>query len=347
MFELVDISLAFQGNLPIVDYIRYAKIMEQYDFDSFFVFDDICFYRSCWPILFAVAPHTKKLRIGPSATHPFLRHPASIANDIACLDELTQGRAVLGMCRGDASVYEQLATEVRRPLTCVKEAVEIVSRFIRGDMTAFNGDVFHVAEGLTFRYKTMRRAIPIFIGTWGPKLAQIAGSIKEVSEVRIDTLWNPSYIPKISEAIAHGAKEAGRDPSELRIAIGPQTSISKDREAARKYAKEILPEYLSYPPYSVMGTAIGINPEEIRAVTEAVLKKDYTREDKYTHAQYLISDRTIDNMAAVGTPEDIINGAKRMIRAGVTHISFCHPHGPNIEEAIHLIGREVIPHLKN
>lgn len=343
---MVEISLAFQGNLPISEYIRYAKVMEQYDFDSFFVFDD-SIYRSCWSILFAVAPHTRRLRLGPSATHPFLRHPASIANEIACLDELTQGRAVLGMCRGDASVYEQFAMKVPMPLTAVREAVELLARLLRGDLAEFNGKSFHVAEGMTFRYKTNRSEIPIFIGTWGLRLAEIAGSMREVSEVRIDTLWNPSYITKIAEAIARGARKMNRDLKDVGVAIGPQTSISKSRDAAREYARTILPEYLSYEPYSVLGTAIGIDSEEIKAVTEAVLEKDYAREDKYAHAEHLISDHTIDNMAAVGTPEDVIHGAERMIRSGVTHISFSHPHGPNVEEAIHLLGRDVIPQLKD
>jgi alkanesulfonate monooxygenase SsuD/methylene tetrahydromethanopterin reductase-like flavin-dependent oxidoreductase (luciferase family) len=226
------------------------------------------------------------------------------------------------------------------PIVAVKETVDIVSRFLRGDKTEYKGMVFRISEGMTFRYEPYRREIPIFIGTWGRKLSQVAGQMKEVSEVRIDTLWNPSYLPVISKAIAYGARRAGRNPSDVRIAVGPQTSISRDREAARKCVRKTLPDYMSYPPFMVMASAVGVDSNEIDAVRQA------TRKNDYESAENLISDHTIDNFTASGTPEDIIRGAKIMIDHGASHISFCHPHGPNVQEAIHLIGREVIPSLK-
>jgi 5,10-methylenetetrahydromethanopterin reductase len=326
--------------------------MEKYDFDAFLVYDDLD-YKPCWPVLFAVAPETKRLLMGPCVTHPWHIHPVVTAGHIASLDELTNGRAVLGIGRG--SNYEHLGVKTPRPLTTIREAIEIISRIIRGDKTEYRGKVFNISESLLstlsairLSYEPRRETIPIFIGTWGPKLCQIAGEMKEVSEVRADMLWNPNYIPVISRNIAQGAAKVGRDPSEVRIGVGPQTSISNSREAARNYVKKTLADYLAYTPYHVMATAIGVDRNELEAVAKAIrpIGSVYNPANDYASAVGAISDYTIDNMTASGTPEDIIHGAERMIRAGVSHISFCHPHGPNVEEAIHLLGHEVIPHLK-
>lgn len=335
---LVEFSIAFQGSKPMADYGRYAKLMEKYRFDSFLAYDDFM-YRPCWPILYSAAKHTSRLKIGPCVTHPFFRHPAYTAGNIACLDELTQGRAVFGIGRG--AFYEELGVKATKQLTAVKEAIEVVSRFLAEDTRPYNGIVFRIARGVSFRYHPYRKSVPIFVGTWGPRLSQIAGQMREVSEVRIDTLWEPSYVKVISKAIRDGVESVARDPREVGIAVGPQTSVSKDCDAARDAVRKTLPDYLSYPPQWIKTDAQGLDRDEINAVAEAVGKNDYKT------AENLISDRTIDSLAAAGTPEDIIRGAERMIRAGVTHISFCHPHGPNLDEAIRLLGEEVIPHLKS
>jgi 5,10-methylenetetrahydromethanopterin reductase len=349
---LIQFSMAFQPTKPISEYVRYAQLMEKYDFDAFLVYDDLD-YKPCWPILFAVAPHTKRLLMGPCVTHPWHIHSVVTAGHIASLDELTNGRAILGIGRG--SNYEHIGVKTPRPLTTIREAIEIISRTIRGDKTEYHGKVFNVSEAMSSTLSTIRlsceprrETIPIFIGTWGPKLCQVAGEMKEVSEVRADMLWNPNYISVISRNIALGAAKVGRDPSDVRIAIGPQTSVSKNRDAARNYVKRTLADYLAYAPYHVMASSIGVDRNELETVTKAIypIGSAYNPANDYTVAVNAISDYTIDNMTASGTPEDIIRGAKRMIRSGVSHISFCHPHGPNVEEAIHLLGREVIPFLQ-
>jgi len=328
--------MAFQGSKPIEEYIQLVPLMERFDFDAFLVYDDVM-YRPCWPILFSIAPHTRKLRIGPSITHPYYRHPAFTAANIVCLDEVTHGRAILGIGRG--SFYDELGVVTPKPITAVKEAIEVVSRFVAGESAAYRGKIFNISKDVRFKYNSYRQKIPIFVGTWGPKLARVAGQMKEVSEVRIDTLWNPTYLGLISKSIAEGAETIGRDPKDVEISIGPQTSVSTDRNAARNYVRKTLPDYLAFPPYWPMTDKIGIDRDEIKQITEAVSKDDYPAAEK------LISDHTIDNMTASGTPEDIIHGAKRMIHAGVSHISFCIPHGPDVKEAINLIGRDVIPSL--
>mgnify|MGYP001096626744 CR=1 FL=1 len=334
---MTTFSVAFQGNKPIADYVRYAKIMEQLDFDAFLVYDDVM-YRPCWPILFSVAPHTAKLQLGPSVTHPYYTHPVFIAGNIACLDEILGGRAVLGIGRG--SYYEELGVETTKPITGVKEAIEIVTRFMRSDKNQYEGRVFRVSEGIAFKYKPIRAKIPIFVGTWGPKLAEIAGQMNAISEVRVDLTWNSSYLPTIRKSIDRGAAAAGRDPNEIGLCVGPQTSVSADRDLARNAVRRSLPDYLSYPPYRVMLEKSGVDLAEVDAVTHAVSENDYRT------AENLISDLSIDKLTASGTPDDIVQGAERMIKSGVSHISFCHPHGPDVEEAIRLIGTKVIPYLK-
>jgi len=258
----VKFSIALQGSYPIRDYIDKAKRIEQYDFDELHVYDDLMF-KPTWPLLTLIGEHTSRIKVGPGIITPQIVHPCYHAGNLAELDELTNGRAVLGIARG--AFWEFLGIEKqRKPITMVREAIHIIRRLLSGDHTAFHGEVFTVTEELFFRFQPLRSEIPIFIGTWGPKMCQLAGEIAE--GVKSDGLWNPDYVKIIRENIEIGAARVNRNPDEVEIIAGPLSSISTDREKARETARRVLAVYLPY--LRPMTDVAGISEEEINKVRE-------------------------------------------------------------------------------
>jgi 5,10-methylenetetrahydromethanopterin reductase len=330
----VTFSVAMQGSYPIRDYIAKAQKIEAYGFDEIHVYDDLMF-KPTWPILTLIGEHTDRIRVGPGIITPQIVHPCYHAGNLAELDELTSGRAVMGIARG--AFWEFLGIEKQhKPITMVREAIHIIRRLLASDRSRFEGEVFTVTEELFFRFEPVRKEVPIFIGTWGPKMCQLAGEIAQ--GVKSDGLWNPDYVKILRENIAIGAARVNRPPDEVEIIAGPLSSISADRERARATARRVLAVYLPY--LRPMTDVAGISEEEISKVRQAAAKGDFERGASY------VSDLSVAKCSVTGTPDDVIPQIEGMIAAGVNHIAFGHCLGPDFDEALDLLGREVLPHFR-
>jgi len=238
----VKFSISMQGSYPLRDYIPMARKIESYGFDSINVYDDLMF-KPTWPIVTLIGEHTERIEVGPGIVTPQIVHPAYHAGNLAELDELTGGRAVLGIARG--AFMEFLGIEKQnKPITMVRESIGLIRHLLRGERAPFDGAVFSPTEEHFFRFAPQRADIQIFIGTWGPKMCQLAGELAR--ETKSDGLWDPNYVPIIRENIDIGARRAGRDPADIGICAGPLCSISADREAAVAAARRVLAVYLPY-----------------------------------------------------------------------------------------------------
>ncbi|RME34764.1 MAG: LLM class flavin-dependent oxidoreductase [Gammaproteobacteria bacterium] len=331
---MVKFSVSLQGSYPVRDYIDKARRIEDYGFDEIHVYDDLMF-KPCWPLLTLIGEHTSTIRLGPGIITPQIVHPCYHAGNLAELDELTEGRAVLGIARG--AFWEFLGIRKQeKPITMVREAIAIIRRLLRGDRTPFQGKVFTVTEELFFRFRPFRSEVPIFIGTWGPKMCQLAGEIAD--GVKSDGLWNPAYVSLIRENVAIGAARAGRDPAEVAIIAGPLCSVSRNREAAVAAARRVLAVYLPY--LRPMTDVAGIPEEELNRVREAAAVGDFERGAAH------VSDLAVSRCSVTGTPAEVVDQIEEMVEAGVTHVAFGHPLGPDFDEALDLLGREVLPRFR-
>src|SRR5574342_464283 len=77
--------------------VQLAKLAEDLGYENFWVGDSHMIWRELYVLLGAIAVTTKRLRIGPGVTHPEIRHLTVTASAMATLNELSEGRALLGM----------------------------------------------------------------------------------------------------------------------------------------------------------------------------------------------------------------------------------------------------------
>jgi 5,10-methylenetetrahydromethanopterin reductase len=221
---------AFKGYRPIAEYSKIASVMEQYNFGWMHIYDDLA-HRPAWPILFSLTSSTKRMAIGPAVTHPFLQASGGYAWDVACLDEATNGRAILGLGRG--AYYECFGMQPKHQLAVLREAVKIITHLLTGDKSTYIGNYFSINECGGHRFRLIRKQIPIFLGTWGPKTSQLAGELKQITGIKADSLWNPEYARVLKNNIIVGASKSVRDPSEVSMEVGVMTYISNDLGEAR------------------------------------------------------------------------------------------------------------------
>lgn len=331
---MIKLSIGLQTDKRLGEYRELAQIIEAYDFDTLTVYEDLMF-QPAWQPLQVMAQCTDRIRLGPAVVNPYLRHPVIIAGEFALLNEAAGGRAYLGLGRG--AFFESLELPQPRPITTVRETVEMVRRFFRGDRTAYQGEVFQATEDAYFRWQPPHREAPILIGTWGPKMAALAGEIAD--EVKVGGCWNPAFMEIMRSYIARGAHIVDRDPEQIGLVVGAVTVVDEDPKAAEALARREVAMYL--PVVIGLDPTLEVDEEELAAVEAASARGDLEA------AAEAISIDTLRKLACFGTPEEIIRQVELFAETGASRIEFGTPHGQDEAAAIRLLGERVLPYFSN
>jgi 5,10-methylenetetrahydromethanopterin reductase len=304
------------------------------------VYDDLLF-KPAWPVLFAVAPELKNsgIKLGPGVVNPYHMHPALIATHLACLNEEMNGDSFLMLGRG--AFHDLFDVHAFKPITATKEAIEIISNLVSGKSTDYNGRIFKAKSEAQLRWNYRSKMPEIWIGTWGPKMCELAGRMREVSGVMVSSITDPTYIKFLRKRIELGASSAGRRPEEIEVGCVPGTIISEDASTAFDLAKKASAVYLPY--LRPMTEFIGVSEDEILAVSDALSKRDTDL------AGSLVSTKSVNAFKLWGTPDEIIEKSIKMIDGGkgVNRINFGFGRAVQDLEGIELLGSKVLPYLRD
>ena len=305
------------------------------------VYDDLLF-KPAWPILFAMARELRGsgITVGPGVVNPYHIHPALIATHLASLNEEMGGDSFLMIGKG--AFHDLFELETAKPITATKEAIEIIYNLLSGSPTNYSGKIFRMKSEAAFRWEYSAANIPkIWIGSWGPKMCELAGKMKQVSGVMVSSITDPSYLRFLREQCRVGAISVGREPDDIEIGCVPGTIISKDRGAALALARKASAVYLPY--LEPMTDFVGINRNEVESVKEALSRNDLAA------AASRVSDKAVNSFKLWGTPDDIIEKTLRMLDGGrgAERINFGFGRGKDDIESIELLGQKVMPYLRD
>ena len=334
--EKRELSIAFQTDKRAQAYIDLAKLVNEYSFDAVTVYCDAPFHPSYAPLML-IAPHIRRVRVGPSGIPPSRMHPLDIAAQTALLADLAVGGVYLGLVRG-GWLADHGIQELQPPIQAMREAIEIIRKTLAGESVGYAGQVYQIADHVRAPYPLPESKIPLQIGTWGKKLAALAGEVAD--EVKIGGSANPDVIPVIADYIAVGEARAGRPKGSVKVVIGAVSVIDEDRELARWIARKSVSLYM--PIVSRLDPTLDFDPELMKRVQAHV----NAGEDEA--AARLIPDDILDRFIFAGSPDDIIKQCVRLYDAGAQRIELGTPHG--VREAAtryQLIGHKIIPGLRS
>jgi 5,10-methylenetetrahydromethanopterin reductase len=248
------------------------------------VYHDLFYPPSIVPLV-AMARVSERVRLGPAALNASTLHPYEIAGQIAALDGASDGRAYLGLVTG--SWLDQLELDDAKPLTRLREAVEIVRRLLARDTSGFAGERFTLAPGAALTYAPLRPSVPLMIGTWRPRGAAYAATVAD--EVKIGGSANPDLVRQMRAWL--GAEGP-------RIVVGAVTVVHEDGGAARARAAREVELYLDV--VGSLDPTLGLKPGETAPL------------EKFTLA---------------GTPVDVAAQARELLDAGAHRVEFGTPQG--------------------
>ncbi|MFL6475149.1 MAG: LLM class flavin-dependent oxidoreductase, partial [Nitrososphaera sp.] len=111
--------------------IKLAQLAEEVGVDRLGI-SDVIFYPDTYEIQALCAFVTKRIRIGSLVTNPYLRHPAVIAAAASTLDEISDGRAFIGI--GAGAGLGKLGVIRSPPAPTVRKAVQIIKELLSGNV---------------------------------------------------------------------------------------------------------------------------------------------------------------------------------------------------------------------
>ena len=186
-----------------------------------------------WSELAAVAAITQRVELGTLVTPPFFRNPAVLAKQVATIDQISNGRTIVGLGSGwFASEYEAYGAPfpaVGERLQALEETCEVLKRLWTDEQATFAGRHARVEQAYC-EPKPVRRP-PILIGGGGErKLMRIA--------VRHADIWNNLAVSQAQlgakvEVLRRRCDEVQRDPASIEISQQCLVVIAADEAAAR------------------------------------------------------------------------------------------------------------------
>jgi probable F420-dependent oxidoreductase len=323
--------------LPDPPYQRMIELMqfaEGQGFEYAWTYDSHILWQDSYATLALAAAQTSKIKLGHFVTNPGIRDPTIVASWYATLNDISNGRAAMGIGRGDSSrrvvgLKPVLVAEFEKRCAMIKELMN--GREV--DWNEKQLKLEWVREELP--------QIPMWIAGYGPKALAVAG---RVADGVIIQLADPQIIEWIMGTARKAAEEAGRDPSELKCIVGAPSNVIDDIESAREQAKWF-PAMVSNHVMDLI-ERYGYDSEIPSALTEYVkARKFYDYKDHSrvgaAHGEF-VTDEIVDRFCVLGTPEQATAKLKELESVGVDQFNiYLMTHSQ--EETLEAYGREILP----
>jgi F420-dependent oxidoreductase-like protein len=263
--------------------------------------------RDSLAVLMAYAAETDRIKLGTGVLPIYSRTPVATAQTAATIDEFSGGRMVLGLgVSHQVTVENWFGTRLDRPLKAMREYLGIVRACLRGEDPP-EGEIFSCR--FQFMGYEPRADLPIYVAALSPKMLRLAG---EIADGVMLWLCNPSYIADVVvPEVRAGRERAGKPLEEFDIVAAVPAAVVDDRAAAYQTMRADLLTYWSLPFYRAMIERSGFGAD-IERFDAAAAGGD---SDGMRAA---ISDRFLEALTAIGSPEDVRAGARRYAAAGTT-----------------------------
>lgn len=256
--------------------------------------------RDIFTTLTTIAQNTTKVRVGAAVAICFARPPALVQLAASDIDELSQGRMVLGIGTAPPAWNENWYSVPKheKPIARMKEFAEVCRLMWQSDPrhpVEFTGRALRI-HGYSRMFPPFRERIPIYFGGMNPQMLRATG---EVAEGWLGGgLTSPRFVTEIvCEHIRAGLAKTGRQENEIELVCPVSCAVSTDREQSRAWARSHVAFYANVSYYDIVLNLHGFQKEtqEIRAA--------FARGDGVAAAR-AVSDEMIDTFMLAGTEED-------------------------------------------
>lgn len=327
-------AVALNAGYPPEEFRRIVHMAERLGFSQVWVADE-GLYRDPYATLTLAALSTSRVRLGLGVTNPYTRHPALTAAAAATVDEISDGRMVLGLGVGGSGPLA-LGRRKPRPLAAMRDTIAIVNALTAGGLVEYAGEVHAFRGQLDFR---PHRRVPVFVGTRDPHVLELAGELAD--GVILGSLATPDLIRDAMRHIEAGARRSGREMKHLQLVSWLATSISPDPAAAADAVRSFVAVAVLTSRRLVPAIASTL-PGEVRAFLEG---HGWVRSRETVEAvQTGLSREHFDSFALLGSVERCRAQIETLTALPLAQVSLLlvAPRGSTIEEQMELFAGGVM-----
>jgi 5,10-methylenetetrahydromethanopterin reductase len=279
-----------------LDYVRYA---EQHGFEAVWQAESRLVRDAIVPMA-AYAAVTERLQVGSGVINNWTRNIGLLAATFLTLDDLAPNRIICGIGAWWDPLARNVGIDRRKPLTAMRETVEILRRLLNMERVTYHGEFIHV-DGIELDVVHGRREprhVPIMIGATGDKMMELTGEIADGAV--LNYCVPPEYNDNALELLDVGARRAGRTLADIDCPQLVICSVDHDHDRAIDTTRELLTQYLAQQPH--IAKASGVSDEVVHEI-QSILGWPATKE-QIKRAKHLVPEELILKISASGTPEE-------------------------------------------
>jgi F420-dependent oxidoreductase-like protein len=320
------------------DQLRLAQAGDELGYDSVWAAE--AYGSDAATVMAWLAASTKKAKIASGIFQMPARTPAMTAMTAATIDNISNGRVVLGLGMSGPQVVEGWHGQpFDHQLQRTREYIGVVRKALARETLTFDGEFYSLprpggpGKPLKLIIKPVQERIPIYLAAIGPKNTALAA---ELAEGWLPTFFAPDHIDVFKPALEEGAQRAGRSPDEIDITPMTSIAIDDDVDAARDLMRPFLALYVGGMGsrkknfYKDLVTRYGYGD-----VAQKV--QDLYLDQKYDEAMAALPSELIDKTALCGPKEAIAERLDVYRDAGVGTL-LVTPVASTVERRIEMLG---------
>ena len=323
--------------LPDPPYTRFLELMqlaEEQGFEYGWTYDSPMLWQEASPLLALAVARTKTMKFGHFVTNPGTREPTVLAALYATLHDISGGRMVMGIGRGDSA--RRVIGQQPVKMAEFERSCRMIKEFMNGREVEWND------KQLQLPWVKEETPIPMYVAAYGPKALGVAG---RVSDGVIIQLADPQIIQWIMETARTAAKEEGRDPDALKCIVCAPSHVSDDLAEARDQVRWF-PAMVSNHVMDLI-ERYGEDSDEIPSALTDFVKarkfydyKDHSRVGA-AHGEF-VTDEICDRFCVLGNTEQITEKLRELEGIGVDQFDI-YLMTERADETLAAYGSDVIP----
>ena len=299
------VGLCFDGFYSIQEMIELARLADEIGMESIWMSDHLCFRDSLTSSM-ALLASTKKIKVAAAPMSPYSRTPIITAMSIATLEEFAPGRVIASPGTGNAAALKEAGIESPHPLRTMREYVEILRRFLRGETVNFLGQVFQI-NGAKMGF-VPSISIKMYITAVRSRMLQLGGEIGD--GVLLSGGCSPGYIAQCIGEIAKGAGKVGKSLKDADVAGFVTAAVSDSAKEAIE-ANKLFLAYIFRNTHHGENIRLGGGKVDQEGLAAAVAKRDWDGAKKF------ISDEVVHAHSVAGTPADCRAQLESFVKGGL------------------------------
>lgn len=325
---------------PPGQFAEWTRMADEAGFERIGIGDSQSLYRDVYVSCTIAALNTSRALIGPRVTNPVTRHPAVTASAIASIDELTEGRAFLGIGTGHSAllnVGHRPATidRLREYVTCVRTLFE-------------QGEAEY--EGRPVRLSWPQRRPPILVAAAGPRALELAGEVGD--GVIVGCGMTPAAIDDALARIGAGAERSGRTTDDLDIWWYVPTNVHEDAVAAEEEVRAaVVSGAHAYFYGGVRGRSV---PEELQDAVQQlvdgyVIEQHVRPGESSANAELVdrlgLREYILERFGIAGDPGQVVERIEELRKRGIENF-WMSMHASDKGRVVRLMRDHVMPSFR-